>query len=383
MKQVSKIYVGLEIGTHKIRFVAGEVKPGHAIKILGFSVSDSLGVKEGEIYDVSLARQCLSKALEQAKDDCDVEICSVILAVTGQHIKGSESCGTYCLSDKDSEVTLEDIEEAGSIAREIRIPENHVYIHPIIKGYRLDDVDYPKAPVGLRGKMLESNFHVIHGDGDRLQSSIQMVRSIDLEIEQIVFSPIALAQVSLDSERRNNGALLIDIGGGTTDYALYLNGSITASGSIPIGGDHVTQDIRLATGLSFLKAECLKISEGNASEDPSDLLGIAELEDEEGRKVEILREVLNKAIHNRLKEVLSLVRDQMPAGALASIRAGVFVAGGVAQTRGFVALASKILGCEIHDVDRPKFSGILTGYDSRYLSTAAGLLRYAEICDTE
>jgi cell division protein FtsA len=373
MEKVSKIYVGLEIGTHKICFAAGEVKPGHAIKILGFSVSDSLGVKEGEIYDVSLARQCLTKALAEAENVCDIEIGSVILAVTGDHIKGSGSCGTYCLPDADSEVTLEHIEEACSIAREIRIPDKHVYIHPIVTGYRLDDADYPKAPVGLCGKTLEANFHVIHGDGDRLQSSIRMVRSIGLEIDDLVFSPISIAQVSL----------LVDIGGGTTDYALYLNGSIAASGSIPIGGDHVTQDIRLATGLSFLKAECLKISEGNASEDPFDLLGTAELEDEDGRKVEVLREVLNKAIHNRLKEVLSLVRDQMPAGALASIRAGVFVTGGTTQTRGFNELASKILGCEIHDVDRPKFSGILTGYDSRYLSTAAGLLRYAQISDTE
>jgi len=383
MEKVSKIYVGLEIGTHKICFAAGEVKPGHAIKILGFSVSDSLGVKEGEIYDVSLARQCLTKALAEAENVCDIEIGSVILAVTGDHIKGSGSCGTYCLPDADSEVTLEHIEEACSIAREIRIPDKHVYIHPIVTGYRLDDADYPKAPVGLCGKTLEANFHVIHGDGDRLQSSIRMVRSIGLEIDDLVFSPISIAQVSLDSVHRNNGALLVDIGGGTTDYALYLNGSIAASGSIPIGGDHVTQDIRLATGLSFLKAECLKISEGNASEDPFDLLGTAELEDEDGRKVEVLREVLNKAIHNRLKEVLSLVRDQMPAGALASIRAGVFVTGGTTQTRGFNELASKILGCEIHDVDRPKFSGILTGYDSRYLSTAAGLLRYAQISDTE
>jgi cell division protein FtsA len=117
-----------------------------------------------------------TSSLAQAKDICDVEIGSVTLAVTGEHIKGIESCGTYCLLDEGSEVTLEDIEEAESIAREIRIPDSHLYMHPIVKGYRLDDVDYPKAPLGLRGKMLEANFHVIHGDGDRLQRSIQMVR---------------------------------------------------------------------------------------------------------------------------------------------------------------------------------------------------------------
>lgn len=383
MKKTSRIFVGLEIGTSKICFVAGEVKPGHTIKILGFCVSESLGVKEGEIYDIPQARSSLSKALALAKDACGVEIGSVFLAVTGNHIKGDGICCTYCLPENGSEVTPEHIEEVCGIARELRIPENHLYIHSIVKGYRLDGVDFSKAPVGLYGKTLEADFHVIHGVGERLQSSIQMVRSIGLEVDDIVFSPIATAQVSLDSEQRNNGALLIDIGGGTTDYALYLNGSVTASGSIPIGGDHVTKDIHLATGLSFSQAECLKIAEGNASVDPSNFSGTVELEDEEGRKVEVLREVLNKVIHNRLKETLLLVGDRMPPRSLASIRAGVFLTGGATQTRGFDELASEIFGCAVHGLARPRFSGILTDCDSRHLSTATGMIRYAEICQTE
>ena len=383
MANQSKIHVGLEIGTSKTCFVVGEVKAGSAIKILGISVTETVGVKEGEIYDPVQARACLKEALAKAEEASDVEIGSVYLAVTGNHIQGINSRGTYHLPDGEAKVTHEHVEEASGIAREVRIPQDHVYLHPIIRNYRLDGLEQSTAPVGLFGKTLEADFHIVHGIGNRMQESIKLVRSMELEVDDIVFSPIAAAQMALDRVQRQRGALVIDIGGGTTDYALYLNGAIAASGCIPLGGDHVTNDIHLATGLPFSKAECLKVTEGDASPNPAKSLGTAKLTDENGAaEVDVDRSVLNQAIRQRLEEILKLLRSRLPAGAIDSIHAGVIVTGGSSLMRGFSELAYDVFGREIHRPAPPKFSGIQADFEDPRYATAIGLIRYAQIVDT-
>ena len=178
--------------------------------------------------------------------------------------------------------------------------------------------------------------------------------------------------------------MIIDIGGGTTDYALYLNGAIAASGCIPRGGAHVTKDIHLATGLPFSKAERLKVIEGDASGDPENSLGTAQLAHKKGdQKFEVSRSILNDVIRKRLEEILQLVRSSLPAGALESMGAGVFVTGGTSQMQGFGEFAAGVFGRDIHRLSPPKFRGIQTNFlDPRY-ATAMGLIRYAQILETE
>jgi cell division protein FtsA len=384
MTHQTKIHVGLEIGTSKTCFVVGEVKAGCAIKILGISVTEMTGVKEGEIYDPAQARACLKDSLAKAEDASDVEIGSVYLAVTGAHIQGVNSCGTYHLPDGETKVTHEHVEEASSIAREVSIPQDHVYLHPIIRNYRLDGLEHSTAPVGLFGKTVETNSHIIHGIGDRIQSSIKLVKEMSLEVDDVVFSPIANAQTALDRVQRQRGALVIDIGGGTTDYALYLNGAIAASGCIPLGGDHVTNDIHLATGLPFSQAERLKVTEGDASANPAKSVGTAKLTDEKGAaEVDVERSMLNGVIRQRLEETLQLVRAGLPDGALESIGAGVFVTGGTSLMQGFSELAFDVFGREIHRPAPPKFSGIQANFEDPRYTTAIGLIHYAQIVETE
>ena len=178
-------------------------------------------------------------------------------------------------------VAPEHVEEARTIARDVHIPQDHVYLahdHPAITGST--GWSTRPRPSGLFGKTVEADFHIVHGIGTRIQNSIKLVREMPLEVDDIVFAPIATAQMALYREQRERGALVIDIGGGTTDYALYLDGAIAASGCIPVGGDHVTNDIHLVTGLPFSKAESLKIMEGDASADPARSVGTAKLADD-------------------------------------------------------------------------------------------------------
>ena len=384
MARRTKIHVGLEIGTSKTCMVVGEVKADSAVKILGIGETKSAGVRKGEIYDYSQTRACLKDALTKAEDASDVEIGSVFLAVTGSHIMGVNNRGTFRLPDGEPVVAAEHVEEARTIARDVHIPPDHVYIHPIIRNYWLDGLEHSTSPVGLFGKTVEADFHVVHGIGTRIQNSIKLVREMPLEVDDIVFSPIATAQMALDREQRERGALVIDLGGGTTDYALYLGGVITASGCIPVGGDHITNDIHLVTGLPFSKAERLKITEGDASPDSVGAAGIARLTDERGfAEVEVKRDMLNEVIRQRLEETLLLVRARLPVGAVEAIGAGIFLTGGTSLMRGFSDLASAVFGRDIYLHDPPEISGVQANFKDPRYATAIGLIRYAQIFETE
>jgi cell division protein FtsA len=384
MARRSKIHVGLEIGTSKTCMVVGEVKADSAVKILGIGVTKTAGVRKGEIYDFSQVRACLKDALAKAEDASDVEIGSVYLAVTGSHIQGVNNRGTYRLPDGEPTVTPEHVEEVKTIAREIHIPHDHFYLHPIIRKFWLDGLEHSTSPIGLYGKTVEADFHIVHGIGTRIQNSIKMVREIPLEVDDIVFSPIATAQMALDRDQRQSGALVIDIGGGTTDYALYLDGSIAASGCIPVGGDHVTNDIHLVTGLPFSKAEQLKIKEGDASADPVRSVGMAKLTDDRGfAEVEVSRATLNEVIRQRLEETLRLVHQRLPAGSVEAIGAGVFLTGGTSLMRGFSELAFDVFGRDIYRPEPPELSGVQTSFKDPHYATAIGLIRYAQFLEAE
>jgi cell division protein FtsA len=305
--------------------------------------------------------------------------------VTGSHLQGVNNIGTFRLPENQKNILPEHLEEACNIARDVHYPQDHVCLHTIIRKYRVDELEQSASPIGLFAKIVEADFHIVHGIGNRIQNSIKLVRECPLEVDDIVFAPIATAQMALDREQRLRGALLIDIGGGTTDYALYLDGAIAASGSIPVGGDHVTNDIHLVTGLPFSKAEKLKILEGNASNEPSLSVGAAKLADENGfADVEVKRSILNEVIRQRLEETLRLVLARLPEGAVEALGAGVFLTGGTSLTNGFSELAFDVFGRDIYrpepsentNSDHPSFK------DPQF-ATAIGLIRYAQILETE
>jgi cell division protein FtsA len=384
MARRTKIHVGLEIGTSKTCLVVGEVRADTAVKILGIGSTRTAGVRKGEIYDFPQARACFKEALAKAEDESDVEIHSVFLAVTGSHIHGVNNRDSFRIPEGHKIVAPEHVETVREIARDIKIPPDNSPIHNIIRGYYLDGLEQGTSPAGLHGRTIEADFHIVHGIANRIQNSIKIVRESGIEVDDVVFSPIATAQMALERPQRDRGALVIDIGGGTTDYALYLGGAIAASGCIPVGGDHVTNDIHLVTGLPFTKAEKLKITEGDASADPARSVGTAKLIDDRGfAEVEVRRSILNEVIRQRLEETLRLVRQRLPEGSVQEIGAGIFLTGGSSLMRGFTELAFDVFK---RDIYRPESSEIGTGstsYKDPQYATAIGLIRYAQILETE
>ncbi len=380
----STIHVGLEIGTSKTCMVVGEVKADGSVKILGVGETKSVGVRKGEISDFHQVRTCVREALLEAEDFCDVDISSVVLAVTGSHIEGINNRGTYRLPEDANEVEEEHIDEVKEIAQDIAIPTDNVYLHNVVRKYILDDQQHATKPLGLIGKSLESDFHIIHGVRSRIQNSIKCVREIPLDVDEVVFAPIASAQIALNRERKDEGALVIDIGGGTTDYVLYINGAIEASGCIPVGGDHITNDIHLVTHIPLSKAEQVKKTEGDASGDPAKSVGVVTVNDENGfTENEIKRSLLNDVIRGRLEETLYFVKEKLPEEALKSVGTGVFLTGGTSLMRGIGELTNEVFGLPVYRPEQPEVSGVQTYFRDPQYSTAVGLIRFAQILEEE
>ena len=201
----NNIYVGLEIGTSKMCVVVGEVKSDGNIKILGVGQAPSRGVRKGEICDFDTAQTCLHDALVRAEDGSDVMIRNVFLSISGSHIRGLNNRGSFMLPEGQEELTDDDLEEVKEIAREVTIPQQDVFVHNIIRHYYVDGQEGVVNPVGMMGSKLEADYHIIHGVRSRIQNSIRCVREIPLEVEDVVFAPIASAQVVLNRESKNEG----------------------------------------------------------------------------------------------------------------------------------------------------------------------------------
>ncbi len=365
--------------------LVGEVKADQSVKILGIGTAKSAGVRKGEISDFNKVRACVEDARRKAEESSDVEIGSVILAITGSHVVGVNSTGTYRLPEREKQIHAEHLKEAEQIARNIHLTEGQVIVHQAPRQYRVDGFEHTASPVGLFGKTIQSDYHMVYGTGTRIQNSMKCVRELSMDVDDVVFAPIAAAQYALYREEKESGVLLIDIGGGTTDYALYLNGSIAASGCIALGGEHVTNDIHMITALPFTRAETLKIREGHASgESTYDVGGIKIPVDESGfTHQDVKRELLNAIIRERMIEILTLIKKRLPAGALEQIGSGVILCGGGSAMRGLDQLIKEVFGLKVNLRSRSEISGVQENFQDPQFATCLGLIRYAQYAEVE
>jgi cell division protein FtsA len=374
------IIVGLEIGTSKICVVVGESKPDGSIKVLGVGQAPARGVRKGEIVDFDTAQKCVHEALVEAEEKSDVMIQSVYVGITGSHIASFNNRGSVTLPEDQEEITDGDCESVRGSAREVSIPPQNAFLHSILQHYYIDGQEGVLNPVGMLGRKLEADFHIIHGVGTRIKNTIRCVREIPLEVEDVVFNPLAAAQVVLNQQQKNLGALVIDIGGGTTDYLVYADGAVRHSGVLAIGGDHITNDISMGLRIPMARAEKLKIEEGSATLGnclPGETLYLKDDRGFAGKEIE--REMLNMIIHMRLRETLELLRrkveDQVD---LHLLGAGVFITGGTSQLRGVDHLAEDIFELPVHVTHAQTMSGLTSAFENPQFSTAIGLIKYAQ-----
>src|SRR3989454_4721237 len=258
------IIVGLEIGTSKICAVVGEIKAAGALNIIGVGQARSRGVRKGEIADPSAASEDVRQSIVEAEQIADVEIRSVYLGVSGGHVRGFNNRGVHPVVSADREISEEDVQDVIKNAKAINLPaQNHV-IHAIRQHFLVDGQDAITNPVGMLGARVEVDVHVVHGNLNRLQNAIRSVKGLQLEVEDIVFTGLASSLALLTNEQKELGSLVIDMGGGTTDYVVYANGIIKHTGVLAVGGDHVSNDLAYGLKVPLSRAEQLKIEHGSA-----------------------------------------------------------------------------------------------------------------------
>lgn len=377
--------VGLEIGTSKICVVVGEGRPDGTIKILGVGQAPSRGVRKGEIVDFETAMKCVHEAVVDAETKSDVMIRSVYVAISGSHIQSFNNRGAVTLPEDRDEIDEQDIEDVKINAREVSIPAQNAFLHSIIQHYHVDGQDGVLNPVGMLAEKLEADFHIIHGVRTRIQNTIRCVKELPLEVEDVVFSALASAQVVLTPNQKGLGALVIDIGGGTTDYILYVDGAVKQSGCLGVGGDHITNDISMGLRIPMTRAEKLKIDEGSA------VLGnclpgeTVQLRDDSGfAGKEIERETLNTIINLRLRETFELLKKKLEEEPFINyVGEGIFITGGCSHLKGIAHLAEEVFELPARVAHAQTMSGLTSAFENPQFSAAIGLIKYAQAVQTD
>jgi cell division protein FtsA len=378
MFEPSPILVGLEIGTSKVCAVVGEVNAAGALNLIGLGQSRSRGVRKGELADAATASEDIRNAIVEAEKMADVEIRSVYLGVTGSHIRGFDNRGVHPVVSADREISREDVEDVIKNAKAINLPAENYVLHAIRQHFLVDGQDGIVDPIGLLGARVEVDMHVVHGSFNRLQNPIRAVKSLRLEVDAIVFNGLASSLALLTPEQKEMGALVIDIGGGTTEYVVYGGGIIKHTGVLAVGGDHVSNDLAYGLKVPLSKAEQLKIEHGHALVDDAvkgqtittlNELGLAQ----KPINLEHLRRIMSA----RLEEIFQLIEEELSqAGLLDRIRAGVLICGGGARIPGLQKLAEKIFQLPTSLGKTNTINGLKSALDQPEFATAIGLVKF-------
>jgi cell division protein FtsA len=373
----SSIIVGLEIGTSKVCAVVGELGAEGALNIVGLGQARSRGVRKGEIADAPMTEEDVRRAIVEAEQMADVEIRSLYLGVTGSHIRGFNNRGVHAVVSADREITEEDVQDVIKNAKAINIPAQNYVVHAIRQHFCVDGQDGISNPVGMLGSKVEVDVHVVHGIFNRLQNPVRLVKGLQLEVDGIVFGGIGSALALLSNEQKELGSLVIDLGGGTTEYVVYAGGIIKHTGVLAVGGDHVSNDLAYGLKVSLSRAEKLKIEHGSAWVDESVKGQTVTLSGESGALKVINLEHLRRIMSLRLEEIFQLIaQDLDQAGVMDYLRAGVFLCGGGARITNIARLAEQVLELPVSIGKTNSISGLKSALDQPEFAAGIGLVKF-------
>lgn len=375
----SNIHVGLEIGTTKVAAVIAETRSDGLLRVLGIGEAPSRGVRKGEIVDIDKITLCLTDAVSEAEDKADREIADVVAAVTGAHLESLNNRGGVPIPEDRDEIEKEDIDEVESSALDVSLPSGRVFLHTMIQNYFVDGQEGVANPLGMIGRQLEAEFHAVHGIKTRIQNNLRCIRQANLEVGNVVMSAVASAQAVLEPSDRELGALVIDIGGGTTDYILFRDGAVRQSGVLAVGGDHITNDLSIGLRVPTKWAEKLKVEQADVAPGATAARGTVEVEDPTYAGAPIERRVLNIVAEARVRELFTLLKRRLAFERYAPyIGAGIFLTGGTADLKGIAALATDVFGVPARVACARPIIGPSALFESPRFSTAVGLVLYSQ-----
>jgi len=371
------LVVGLDVGTTKVCAIIARRAAGR-VDVVGVGSAPSRGLRRGVVVHIDSTVEAIKQAVAEAETMAGVEVAGVYAGVAGGHIKGLNSRGVVAVSGKEREVSAADVERAVEAARAINLPQDREMIHVLPQSFMVDDADGVREPIGMSGVRLEVMVHIVTAAVTAVQNVIRSVNRAGLAVHDIVLEPIASAEAVLCEDEKELGVVLIDIGGGTTDLALVRDGSVWHTAILPLGGDHITNDIAIGLRTPMTEAEILKKRYGCAL---TGLVPAAETLDVPsvgGRKPrELSRQVLSDIIQPRVEEIFTLVaRELARAGCQDTPTAGVVVTGGTAIMEGVPELAEGVFDQPVRRGIPETVGGLTEVVKSPVYATAVGLALY-------
>ncbi|HEX2651649.1 MAG TPA: cell division protein FtsA [Burkholderiales bacterium] len=373
-KENRNLVVGLDIGTSKVAALVAELGPDGTLEVLGMGNHDSRGLKKGVVVNIEATVAAIQRALEEAELMADCKIASAFTGIAGSHIRSFNSTGMVAVKDK--EVSAIDVERAMETARAVNIPTDQQILHVLRQEFIIDGQEDVREPVGMSGVRLEVKVHIVTGAVSAAQNIVKCVRRCGLDVNDLILQPLASSRAVLSEDEKDLGVCLVDIGGGTTDLAIFTHGAIRHTAVIPIAGDQITNDIAMALRTPTPEAETIKIRHGVALRqlaDPNEMIEVPGIGDRPPRALS--RQTLAEVIEPRAEELFSLVQQVLrESGHEELLSSGVVLTGGSAVMQGMVELGEEIFHMPVR-IGVPRYAGGLADVvkSPRY-ATAMGLL---------
>ncbi len=373
-RETKHLIVGLDIGTSKIVAIVAEVIPDGRLEIIGMGQHPSRGLKKGVVVNIESTVTAIQRALEEAELMADCKIRDVITGIAGSHIKSFNSHGMVAIKDK--EVAQADVDRVVETARAVNIPMDQQILHILTQEFIIDGQEDVREPLGMSGVRLEVKVHIVTGAVSAAQNIMKCVRRCGLEVRDLILQPLASAMAVLSEDEKDLGVCLIDIGGGTTDIAVFIGGAIRHTAVIPIAGDQITNDIAMALRTPTKDAEDIKIAKGCALRQlagAGEMVEVPSVGEREPRQLS--RQTLAEVIEPRVEELYSLIQAELRrSGFEELLSSGVVLTGGSSVMQGMVELGEEVFHMPVR-LGIPTYVGGLADVvrNPRY-STGLGLI---------
>ncbi|MCW8904378.1 MULTISPECIES: cell division protein FtsA [Sedimenticola] len=375
-KTEKNLIVGLDVGTSKVVAIVGEIKPDNQIEIIGIGSHPSRGMKKGVVVNIESTVQSIQRALEEAELMAGCEIHSVHAGIAGNHVRSLNSHGIVAI--KDREVTHGDVERVIDAARAVAIPADQKILHILPQEFIIDEQEGIREPVGMSGVRLEARVHMVTGAVSAAQNIVKCVRRCGLEVDDLILEQLSSSYAVLSDDEKELGVCLVDIGGGTTDIAVFTEGSIRHTAVIPIAGDQVTNDIAVALRTPTQHAEEIKIryacalTQLAASDETIEVPSIGERPPRR-----LSRQTLAEVVEPRYEELLSLVQAELRRSGFEDLIAGgVVLTGGSSKMEGLIELAEEVFHMPVR-LGVPQYvTGLVDVVRNPIYATGVGLLLF-------
>jgi cell division protein FtsA len=377
---MNRTVVGIDVGTTKVCTMVAEVRPDGRINILGVGVAPSKGLDKGMVVNIDESVNAIRTSVDKAERLSGYRIGMAYVGIAGKHVQSLNSRGVVAIARPDHEITKMDVARAVESAQAVAVPTQREVIHVIPRAYIVDGHENIRDPIGMSGYRLEVETHIVSGEVMAIQNLIKSVERAGVEIDDLVLQPLASAEAVLTPEDKDRGVVLVDIGGGTTDIAIFVHGGIWHSVVLPIGGNHFTNDIVYVLHTPPHTAEYLKIKYGSAiAQEPAspeeDVIVTESFAP--GEQQEISRFYLNQIIQSRAEQLLEMVGAEIQrSGYEGLLSTGVVLTGGSSQLAGLDELARDILGVPVRIGVPGNLMGLSETIDAPPYATGIGLLKW-------